>query len=414
MQLLYAATQRNVNRALREIKAFEREGDYRPQARLALKAIMEGQMDQERTAFVGRTPYGRGEPAREYRNGYWERGLQTELGEIRLRVPRVRSGKFFPTAIRRFERRALHITRAIVQVFTGGLSTRKSARILAAHLGIEITAQTVSRLGKILDAHVQRFHRRQLENRYRFLFFDGVSLGRRGATEPVKDLVLCAYGIGHDGVPELIDYLLASSESTVNCEGFMNDLYRRGLTGQGVELAVTDGGPGLHAALALVYPRLARQRCWAHKVRNVLNRVRKQDHKAVKQALAAIWGAASLSQAKRAYWAFVNDLQSRYPEAVSCLRKDIEDLLAFFQVRPAAAALKGLAPLARTAETQRLWRTVRTTNPIERCFVEVRRRTRPMGTFQNKASMERILFSVFTYLNDTWAGRPLSTFTHNS
>jgi transposase-like protein len=415
MPTLLSGQDLNVRRALREIKAFEWEGDYRPAVRQAVKDLLEGRMEGERTEWLEREPWEReaGGPE-DYRNGYSEKGLETEVGEVRLRVPRTRSGKFYPTVVSKYVRRPRHVTELVAACFLLGLSTRKAAQLLAHSLGIAATAQTVSNLTKTLDGHAQRYHARGLNNRYRFLYLDGVVLRHKGATRALKRIVLCAYGIRHDGVHEMIDFMQANSESTTAWEGFLQDLYRRGLTGEGLELVITDGGAGLHAALEQVYPRLPRQRCWAHKVRNISDKVPKAAHEEIQLALARIWNACSRAEAVKAYWEFTHRYRRRYPEAVACLEKDIEDLLQFFSLAPRSDELQGLDAEGCEARRREIWRKTRTTNLIERCFVEVRRRTRPMGTFQNKESMERILYAVFAYLNGNWEDRPLAFFTQIS
>ena len=189
-------------------------------------------------------------------------------------------------------------------------------------------------------------------------------------------------GITNAGHKEILDFRVARAESQAAWEAFLNDLYQRGLTGEGVALAVCDGGAGLLATLPLVYPRASVQRCWAHKVRNVLDKVKLADREAVKRSLNRISNAADRGEARRQARAFVDRWQRRYPAAVRCLWMDIDELLNFFVFADEA------------------WRkAARTTNAIERRFREVRRRTRPMGVMANLASVERILFAVFTHEN---------------
>jgi transposase-like protein len=189
-------------------------------------------------------------------------------------------------------------------------------------------------------------------------------------------------GITNDGRKEILDFVLARGESQAAWEAFLNDLFRRGLTGEGVTIAVCDGGAGLLAALPLVYPKVRVQRCWAHKVRNVLDKVRLADRDVIKRALNRISNAGERSEARRHARTFVDRWQRRYPAAVRCLWMDIDELLAFFVFDD---------PLWRKA--------TRTTNAIERRFREVRRRTRPMGVMANRESIERILFAIFSHEN---------------
>jgi putative transposase len=157
---------------------------------------------------------------------------------------------------------------------------------------------------------------------------------------------------------------------------------RRGLVGARLEMLCVDGGAGLLAALPTAFPDIPVQRCWAHKIRNVLNKARKPDQAMVKAGLHRIMNAATLPQARSAARRFTDRWEDRYPKAVACLRADLDDLLTCFRY-------------ASLEERKR----VRTTNAIERRFREIRRRTRPMGTFQDKTSMDRILFAVFMHEN---------------
>jgi len=129
-------------------------------------------------------------------------------------------------------------------------------------------------------------------------------------------------------------------------------------------------------------PGIAVQRCWAHKIRNVLDKVKKADQPAVKRALHKIMNAPNAPAARAAARKFANRFEDKYPAAVACLRNDLDELLTCFRYK---------------SQDQR--RKVRTTNAIERRFREVRRRTRPMGTFQDRTSMDRILFAVFIHEN---------------
>jgi len=352
--------------------------DYRRLGRQSLESILEGRM-QERITFYLTEMARLGVSDR--RNGSFSRHLVTELGDIELHVPRTR--RFSPIRIvRAYARRAPHIDRMILACFVLGISTRKVATALLPVLGEPVSATTVSRVAQSLDTVVGAFHRRPIKRAYRFLIFDGVVLKRRTGAASVKRVVLVALGITSEGRKEVIDFSIAPGESREAWESFLTDLYCRGLSEDTVELIVTDGGKGLLAALPTVYPKIPIQRCWAHKSRNVLNYVRKVDREAVKRDLHAIQYASGIKKAQMALGAFARRWEDVYPKAVTCLLADEEDLLSFFQIRDS-----------------HLWAQIRTTNAIERRFREVRRRTRPMGVFSDRTSMERILYAVFSYEN---------------
>jgi len=367
--------------------------DYRGAAADALKGVLAGRMDAAVDRHLAQIA-ARGEADR--RNGSYRRHLLTELGDIALAVPRTR--RFSALAVvRAYARRAAHVDRMILACFVLGLSTRKVAGALLPALGRKISAGTVSAVAKSLDAAVAAFHRRRLQDRYWALMLDGVILARKTGAGAIRRPVLVALGLRSDGAKEIIDYRLAGSESAVEWERFLADLYRRGLEGRRLEMICVDGGAGLLAALPMVYGDIPVQRCWAHKIRNVLNKVRRAEQGAVKKDLHAVMNAATLPEARAAARRFADHWRQACPNAVACLQNDLDELLACWRYR---------------SLEQR--KRVRTTNAIERRFREVRRRTRPMGTFQDKTSMDRILFAVFANENANQGVPPIFPLTQTS
>lgn len=383
--LLDQATPGNVSRALREINGFDWEGDFKPMARQALKELLENRLDQEMADYLGVSRYERGSDRHDYRNGHYVRHLLTEMGDIELLVPRSRKGKFPTKLFERYARRCRSVDRVLLACFCLGLSTRKAASVLAPVLGETVSAATISRIARDLDQEVSRYHSRVLEDKYQYLFFDGVVLKSKGALKVQKKILLCAFGITVEGRHEIIDFYPAASESGACWEAFLGDLYQRGLKGGRCELIATDGGTGLHQALQIVYPKITLQRCWAHKTRNVLDKVKNKDQAAVKKALNRISHASNRREATQAYWRLSARWRKAYPKAVACLKKDFDQLLSFFQIKKSE-----------------LWSRLRTTNLIERAFREVRRRTRPMGVMAHTQSLQRIAFAVFHHLNQNW------------
>ena len=377
------ATIKSLPAAFRMMKAMQAEDvewgeDYRQGARQAVAELLEGRMGAlidehlERMAELGRV---------DRRNGCYRRHLLTELGDIELAVPRTRTFSALKV-VRAYARRAKDVDRMILACFLLGLSTRKVAVALLPVLGRPVSPATVSQVAKQLDAAVAAFHRRPLKDQYRVLVLDGVVLKRKTGAGALARPVLVALGLRPDGKKEVIDFCLASAESAAQWEQFLGDLVRRGLVGDRLEMLCVDGGSGLRAALPTAFPDIPVQRCWAHKIRNVLNKVRKADQAALKAGLHRIMNATTLPGAWSAARRFADRWESIYPKAVACLRADLDDLLTCFRY-PTLAERKA----------------VRTTNAIERRFREVRRRTRPMGTFQDRTSMDRILFAVFIHEN---------------
>jgi transposase-like protein len=316
------------------------------------------------------------------------------LGTIRLRIARTRGRNFVPPGLEKFQRRAEDVAILIREAFLRGISTRQVGRIVATFTGEPVSAQTVSKLTRELDQAVRQFHSAALEDDWAYLFLDGVSLRIRRPAGRKRVQMLVAYGVKQDGTRHLLAFQRSSGESQQAWEGLLHDLYRRGLSGQRLQLIITDGCPGLAAAIQVVYPRVPHQRCWVHKMRNILEKVRKRDYETVKADAQAIYLADSRARARLAFQIFRKRWLSTYPAMVRQLERDLPELLAFFCFPPA------------------LWKKLRTTNVIERVFVEVRRRTRPMVCFVNVDSVDRIIYSIFHRFNLEWRNRTLQVFTH--
>lgn len=235
-------------------------GDLKQETLRVVKGLLEGALEVELVEHLRAGRYRRGPLRRGYRNGYYRRSLLTELGWIeRLRVPREREGQFRPSVIPRYQRRQEEVNRLVREMFLRGVSTRQVQEVVKPLLGDGISPQTVSRITRVLDEEVRRFHRRPLGDHYQYLFLDGITLKVRGALGAHKRLVLCAYGISLEGRRELMAFRQATTESEAQWEAFLRDLYQRGMEGKPLHLITTDGCPGLHRALDMVYPYVPRQ-----------------------------------------------------------------------------------------------------------------------------------------------------------
>ena len=378
------AAVRSVKQAVRIIKHMGVQGpewdEVQELRRQAVRAVLE---DRMHGLLGNRLAELTANGVQDRRNGAYSRWLLTSQGAIELHVPRTRTFSAIDV-LERYRRREHAVDRVILAGFLLGLSTRKVGETLLPLLGERVSPATVSRVAQVLDHAVAAFHQRPITRRYGALIFDGVVMSRKTGAGALRRPVLVALGITAAGAKEVIDFRLAPGESQPAWEAFLHDLYRRGLTGEGLELVVTDGGSGLLAALPLVFPHVSVQRCWAHKTRNILDRVRRADRERVKRDLHRISHAADRTAARRAARQLADRWEHRYPAAVQCLRRDLEALLPFLRFDD---------PTWRTA--------TRTTNAIERRFREVRRRTRPMGVFSDRTSIERILYAVFTHENQT-------------
>ncbi len=369
-------------------------GDLYGRTKSAWKEFLEADSREQRDQYAVREAYQRRQSRRQpYRNGYYERDFVTPFGTIRLRIARTRGKSFLPRGLRRFQRRAEEVALLIREAFLRGISTRQVGRVVAILTGEVVSAQTVSKLIRDLDEAVREFHQATLNDDYAYLFLDGVSLRVRRPDGRKRVHMLVAYGVRRDGTRHLLAFMRSQGESQAEWEGLLQDLYQRGLQGRHLGLIVTDGCPGLAAAIQTVYPRARHQRCWVHKMRNILEKVRRRDYDQVKRDAQAIYLAPSQPQAQAAFRAFRARWRRDYGSVVRRLERDLPELLSFF------------------AFPRHLWKKLRTTNVIERCFVEVRRRTRPMVCFVNVQSVDRIIYSIFQRFNLEWKTRTLSVFT---
>jgi putative transposase len=362
-----------------------------------LKRLIEQALLAERDRYLDLAVYEHDPEFRfDYRNGYYFRDFATRLGLLRrLRIPRTRK-PFRSRILPRYKRRQEAVHELVRQAFLRGISTRQVGQVLEPVLGEAYSAQTVSNITRELNSAVAQFHRRPLPDHYLYLFLDGVVLKVRDSTgKVVHRTVLVACGITVSGRRELLAYHLAQGESEASWVEFLQDLFLRGLEGQYLRLIVSDGSTGLRAALPVVFGGVPVQLCWAHKLRNIAGKVKRQEGSCV-AAAAAIYRADNKTQAQQAFRQWKQHWEHRRPRAVACVERDLDALLNFFDT-PAAH-----------------WKKVRTTNVIERAFREVRRRTRPMSSFSNKESCERIVYGVITNLNRSWERKPLHEFTQTT
>jgi len=352
-------------------------------------------MLEERQRFLQAHPYQRHQSRVDQANGFYRRNLCTRVGVLELQVPRSRSGAFRPQVLPRYRRREAAVDEALRRVFLCGVSTRQAGPALAGLLDEAVSAATVSRVAKVLDEAVGKWHQRSLSNQYQYLILDGVSVRLRLVGTVQRRVALCAYGITREGKGELIDFLLVKAEGEESWKGLLNDLWNRGLRGAPLKLIVTDGNAGLVKALGQIWPRALHQRCWVHKLRNLSNRLKASQRPCLEEA-KLIYQAANQQEALQRFRKWKARWGKIAPRAVHCLQGDLEELFSIFQL-----------PRAQR-------RRLRTTNVIERLFVEVRRRIRTMCAFTTRDSCERILFSVFYRMNQYWAKHPLKPFTQNS
>ena len=324
------------------------------------------------------------------RNGYLpERTVQTGIGDVEIKVPRVRDrsgdGVTFSSALLPpYLKRARSIEELIPWLYLKGVSTGDYQEALSALLGDQakgLSASTVSRLKKQWEDEHTDWQKRDLaDQRYVYWWADGVYSNVRMDD---RLCLLVIIGVTEQGRKELVVVEDGQRESEASWKELLTGLRERGLT-TAPKLAVGDGAMGFWAALSKVYPETEHQRCWVHKTANVLNKLPKSVQPKVKADLHEIWMAETRDEAHKAFDRTVKRFEAKYPRAMECLAKDREELLAFYDY-PAEH-----------------WVHIRTTNPIESTFATVRLRSKRSRNCGSRATTLAMVFKLLQSAQKRW------------
>jgi putative transposase len=361
-----------------------------------MKIMFEILLDRAATEQIGAGPYERTVSRKNYRNGAYKRNLATRFGVLEdLLVPRFREGALVHSLFAPYQQRTDDVDKALGTLFLNGISTHKLKGIAEQLTGRRVSAQTVSSIIQKTDQELEQYRTKSIEDKYEYLFLDGIydKIREIGLERKV---LLCALGMTKDGQKEILSFHLVDAESEENWTEFLIDLKNRGLKGKVLRLVTTDGNPGLKATLKRLFPYKRHQRCIWHKINNIQGKTRKRNRRALMKECKMVFASPSRREAIGRFKTWKQHWEIEEPAAVKCLAKDLRDCLTFYDL------------------PKEHWKSIRTTNILERSFREVRRRTRPMGgTFVNPASTDRIYHNVFGLLNNNWKNRPVP-FTQNS
>ena len=332
------------------------------------------------------------------RNGYLpERTLLTGLGEVPIRVPKTRDrggrGRHFTSALLPpYIKRTASVESVLPWLYLKGVSTGDMSEALAALLGEQaqgLSAATVGRLKRVWEEEYRAWRTRDFKRqRYVYVWVDGIYFNVRG--DEARQCLLVMMGVDEWGRKALLAVEDGYRESAQSWREVLVDLKARGFTPPA--LAVGDGALGFWAALREVYPTTRTQRCWVHKMANVLNKLPKGVHAKARQGLQAIWMAESRAAATRALNQFLRTYEDKYPKATACLDDDRDSLLTFYDF-PAAH-----------------WQSIRTTNPIESTFATVRLRTARTRGCVSRTSLLTMVYKLGLCAEQNW--RRLRGFKH--
>jgi transposase-like protein len=324
------------------------------------------------------------------RNGYLpERTIQTGIGSVTVRIPKVRSRTgepvtFHSALVPPYIRKTRSLEAAIPWLYLKGVSSGEMGEALKVLVGPEATGLSASVVSRLKQAWAQEYRdwcaSRLDKDRWVYVWADGIYSGLRA--EQAKLCALVIIGVNERGEKHFLAIEDGVRESTQSWREVLLDLKSRGMNP--VELAVGDGAMGFWAALEEIYPDTRQQRCWMHKTGNVLNTLPKSLQPKAKQALHAIWQADTRNNAEMAFDLFVKTYEPKYPKATLCLQKDREELLAFYDF-PAQH-----------------WQSLRTSNPIESTFGTIRHRTKRSKGCLSRDGMLHMMFKLGQCAEKNW------------
>jgi putative transposase len=367
-------TQENFQTDLRSI--------FQGAIRVALELILE----EEIREMVGARRFERAAQRVDHRNGTYLRRLMTSMGTVELAVPRSRAaGAAGASVLGRYRRRTQDVDDAIVSAYVHGASTRDVGKITEALMGEQVGRSTVSRVTKSLGEKVEELRKAPIAGPIPYLFLDATFLDARWARKVENVSALVAYGIGLDGHRQLLAVTVGAEESQDSWSELLAQLVERGLSG--VQLVVADAHAGLAAAVRKHLPEAPLQRCTVHLLRNVLTKAPQRLRSRLAHEVSRVFQAASKAQARERVEALRAGLGKQVPEAMKCLDDGFAAATHFY------------------AFPSEHWHRIRSTNGLERLHGEIKRRTRAVGAFPDRASALRLVTAVALQVTAIWTDR---------
>src|SRR5215472_1445120 len=369
------------------LKAADADGVVRH----AVEAVFQALIEAEATAQIGAGPHQRTPDRVTRRNGYRDRLLTTTAGDLELRIPKLRSGSFFPSLLERRRRIDQALFAVVMEAYVTGTSTRKVDDLVAA-LGADsgISKSEVSRICSDLDVEVTAFRDRSLSGvAFPYVFLDATFCkartggDRRGRGSRVTaQAVVIATGISTGGRREVLGFDVGDSESGAFWTAFLRSLRARGLAG--VQLVTSDAHTGLKAAIESTLLGATWQRCRIHATRNLLTAVPKGHADMVAAAVRTIFAQPDAASVRAQLGTIAGMLGRQFPKVEAMLRDAADELTAF---------------AGFPAEH---WRKIWSTNGLERVNKEIKRRTDVVGVFPNPAALLRLAGAVLAEIHDEW------------
>lgn len=347
--------------------------------RPAIREAIETAIEDELRRHLGATRYARVADRVGYRNGHRDRILGTAAGAITVSVPRARVGddEWRSQQLPRYGRRLQSVNQALLGIYLSGTNQRKVAAAVRPLLrGVGLSKSTVSRVVSQLRSTREAWESRSLaEERIAYLFLDGFVVPVRRDGHVVRHPLLVAVGVRETGEKVLLALRVAAGETTIAWRTLLEQLSARGLVAP--QLCIVDGSAGLRAGLEHVWPGVAVQRCAVHKLRNLLAHAPDSAHADVRKDFHRIIYASSVADAERQYQQFLRRWRMRCAAVARSMEEGGAELLTFLQY----PALQ--------------WKSLRSTNVIERIHGELRRRIKTQGAWTDEEAVMSLLLGLF-------------------
>jgi transposase-like protein len=353
--------------------------------RRLLEVVVNAGMREEAAGHVGAGDYERSGGRRGHRNGHKPRKLGTRVGQLELSVPQVRGCEpYHPSLFARWQRSERALLVACGEMYFQGVSTRNVQKVLEAMCGFEISSGTVSRVALELDEKLSVFRDRRLDHtEWVYLMLDARYEHVRVGNKVVSQAVLVTVGFTSAGRREVLDWRVADSESEAAWGEVFRSLKDRGL--KGIEMVVSDAHKGIRAALDRHFQGVAWQRCRVHYKREMGKKVSFKKFKELNKDLAVVFAPEEKAECLRRGGEMACRWEKQYPDVAKMLREDLEDCLAILNL----------------PEHHR--KKLKSTNLLENIMKRLKKRTRVVGVFPNRASCDRLVGAHLLELHEKWS-----------
>ena len=354
-------------------------------ARCLLESMAVSEVEQR----LGYRLYERGADRSDYRNGYRERTVQLPFAVLTIKVPRLRGQGYVPSFLERDRRAVRDVEEWVARGLVCGLSRAQVCAYMEQTCGLRPSDGLIKQVQSRLDLLAKSFKERPIADKFEYLFLDAAWVKDIVGDGAVRICILTAMGVTYSGEKQILGFERVKQESESTWRGFLQRLVGRGLDPWSLRLVVSDEHYGIIKAVPEVLGEVAHQLCWAHRMRNAVKVIAKSDFKPFVESLRRVYTACNKVEARTMWVIAKKRWGAIYPTLIATIEKDLRSLLAFLD------------------SPQEHHKYIRTSNPIERVFLELRRRRYGCAAFADVKACDRALYGVYETINRKWKGRDI-------